>query len=109
MLTPEESTSAISHRPRDGSLTQSPPETELGGESPNARITRDATVNEDVATRRALQMITSLTVQPTTDPQTLQLAPNVGHKLMKADVVKACTMTTAVKAMMTMRRVATLR
>ena len=72
MLTPEESTSAISHRPRDGSLTQSPPETELGGESPNARVTRGAVVSEDVATRRALQMMTSLTVQPTADPQTLQ-------------------------------------
>ena len=78
MLTSEESTSAISHRPRDGSLTQSPPETELGGESPNARVTRDAAVNEDVATRRALQMMTSLTVQPTADPQTVHTFASIG-------------------------------
>ncbi len=38
MLTPDETTSAVSHRPRDGSLTQSPPETGLGGEGPNARV-----------------------------------------------------------------------
>ncbi len=71
MLTPDETTSAVSHRPRDGSLTQSPPETGLGGEGPNARVTGDAAVRDDVSTRRALQMMTSLTVEPTTDPQTL--------------------------------------